>query len=386
MLKNIIVLPDGTRIGSGVGADPVIQSCTLTECVNSGDELIPGSVCCACLEVKIFTASGDLAITAGDELQLYTVDDSGVRHRSGIFIAERPTKSSTNVYKVTAYDRVMLLDFDLSPWLNMIPWSDESPYTLARFARMACDACGVMLVNTEFTNGDLPVTKFQIGQITGRQLMRWICELACCFCRANADGNLEMDWYKSSNVTISPSGNRFYFSGGLSYEDYEVAAIDGVQYRLPYNGALYPEMDAANIYIIDDANLIWQNRIGREPEQYRKSIQDKLSLLGSYRPCKVSIPASLDIRAGDIITVTTQDGKELRVLVMTKTRTGQRDTLECTGSREYSNSTTANNLTPSKTAQRAVSNLSEQDILNKLNAHWIAVDGVRVLAKKEDTT
>ena len=36
MLKTVIVLPDGTELSSGPGTQNASQSCTYTECVNSG--------------------------------------------------------------------------------------------------------------------------------------------------------------------------------------------------------------------------------------------------------------------------------------------------------------------------------------------------------------
>ena len=70
MLKNLIVLPDGTEISSGVGTVNAIQSVTLTQCVNSGEELTIGSACAAMLEATILTPRGELTLSAGDEVVL----------------------------------------------------------------------------------------------------------------------------------------------------------------------------------------------------------------------------------------------------------------------------------------------------------------------------
>ena len=50
----------------------------------------------------------------------------------------------------------------------------------------------------------------------------------------------------------------------------------------------------------------------------------------------------MDIQAGHILTVTDINGKSFRTFVMTKTQNGQRDTLECTGSRQRSVTNLAN--------------------------------------------
>lgn len=391
ILNSMKILPEGQVISSGPGEQVAIRHCKVTQCVNSGDELMPGSVCCACLEAELICEDRSLQLTAGTEVELWSSADGAAPVRQGVFTLEKPTKSSDHSYKIIGYDRVARLDRDLSTWLSDLQWSEDTPYTLLQFAGMVCRACGVELSNTALTNGELPVTEFQIAQITGRQLMQWIGELACCFGRADANGNIELAWYADNGITIGPSGERYYYAGGLSAEDYEVPAIDGVQYRLVSGFAyLHPNLTVQNSYVMNEENLIWHGAL-RNPtvmdEDYRAALQTELQALGTYRPCKIAIPASLDIRAGDIVTVISQEGQRLRVPIMTKTRSGQRDTLECTGSCSRSSSTAVNNLTSGQTARRAVSNLSEQDILNKLNARWITMEGIgRVLVKKEEIT
>ena len=65
----------------------------------------------------------------------------------------------------------------------------------------------------------------------------------------------------------------------------------------------------------------------------------------TYTPCKVTVPANMHIRAGHIIPITDSNGKELTVYVMRRTQSGQRDTLECTGSYIRASSAAVNNQT-----------------------------------------
>lgn len=117
MLRTLLVLPDGREIFSGPGTDNAILSTTVTQCVNAGTELEPGAVCAAALEVRIFTPEGGLQIHAGDELTVYQVTDDGVRHLLGVFIAEKPTRPTAHTMKLTAFDRISLLDRDVSEWI-----------------------------------------------------------------------------------------------------------------------------------------------------------------------------------------------------------------------------------------------------------------------------
>ena len=70
MLKNLMVLPDGTELFSGAGTVNAIQSVSLTQRVNSGTELTLGSTCTAMLEATLFTPDGGLELARGAEVML----------------------------------------------------------------------------------------------------------------------------------------------------------------------------------------------------------------------------------------------------------------------------------------------------------------------------
>ena len=100
----------------------------------------------------------------------------------------------------------------------------------------------------------------------------------------------------------------------------------------------------------DDVGVIWPNETG-EKNTYgitgnlllaasssdallpvAKTLYEQLKTV-TYTPCKVAIPANIWVRAGDTVQITDKNGKTFTAWVMTKTQSGQRDTLECTGSR-----------------------------------------------------
>ena len=236
MLKNLIVLPDGTEIFSGEGTVNALQSVTLTQQVNAGSELTLGSACANMLEATLITPAGSLTITPGMELTLYKVDNLGMRTKMGLFTAEKPIRPSANLYKITAYDRISWLDRDLSEWLGSLSgW----PYSLLEFARMVCAACNLTLVNETIPNGDWQVPKLLARSITGRLLMQWIGQACGRFLRATADGEIEFAWYTPKNMTLTPGGDLPVLAGQAA--DYETAPIDKVQIRLTEKdmGAIY---------------------------------------------------------------------------------------------------------------------------------------------------
>lgn len=344
MLKTVIVLPDGTELSSGQGRLNAIQSTSIIECVNSGTELTIGSVCANSIEVKILAPNGTLSIQAGSEMTVYREDENGNRNEVGIFIAEKPTRVTANTLKVLGYDRVSKLDKDLTAWLSELTgW----PYTLHTFAGMVCNACGVPYTDDMGLNLDYKVEKFERKSVTGRQLMKWLAEIACSYCRADPEGIICFSWYTPADTHITPTGDSYYFQNGLSYEDYVVAPVEAVQVRLAdsENGALWPPADeGANSYVITGNPILTRNL---DQEILRPVFDNILSRLSedTYTPCKVSIPATMNIHAGETVQITDKNGVTFTAYVMTKTQAGQKDILESTGSARRDSSSAVNNKT-----------------------------------------
>ncbi len=369
MLKTIIILPDGTEVSSGSNSANAIQSVTLTECVNSGTDLTLGSTCANALEATLITPGGDLAIDAGSYVTVLKQDGDHAPVPVGVFRLEKPTKASANTMKLTGYDRVAELDKDLTDWLNGL---EGWPYSLTTFAGMVCAACGLTFKITAVPNGDFPVHQFSRASVTGRQLMRWLGEICCRFCRADAEGNIEFAWYTDSGKTVTAAGESYYFQNSLSYEGYRTAAIDAVQIRLANSadGALWPaaEDEGANSYIITD-NAILNAKITEDLEPYLQVIREELTAV-QYTPCKISLPASLDIRAGNTVNIVDKNGVQITAYVMTKTQTGQKDTLECTGSHRRDSTGAANSQSATanaaSAAKNAFSGMTQEQVFNKL--------------------
>lgn len=367
MQKTIIELPDGTLISSGSNAVNAIKSCTITESVNVGTDLEPGSAYANKLKVELFTPDGNLSIGANQEVTVYK-EAAGVREKAGIFILEKPTRPTANTMKITGYDRVLHLDKELAPWLNSLTgW----PYNIHDFADMVCTQCGLVYKENSTPNGDFLVHQFTRSSVTGRQIMQWIGQILCRFCRATADGEIEFAWYSKSNVQITATGDLYYFQGGLTYEDYNVEPVAAVQIRLAdsNDGALWPEAAAgSNSYIIA-GNSILNASITDEILPFLEEIRDELSAV-TYKPCRVRIPSTPEIKAGSIVDITDKNGVQIKALVMTKTQSGQADTLECTGNLRRDGPSAISNQSTSSQAQQAAQNafagMTPEQILNKL--------------------
>lgn len=369
MLKTRIVwqTEQGTvqEVSSGAGVDWAIQSVSITQCVNSEKELSPGAVCAGLLEAKIFTVSGSLPLQAGTPVSVYR-HDGAREHFAGVYVVETPQQVTANSVKITGYDLVTRLDKDLSIWLQGL---EGWPYTLGTFADMVCGACGLKLQTGDIPNGDFLVNRFTRDCVTGRQLMQWVGQLCCRFCRISPEdpAAVEFDWYKPSGKTITPSGELYYLQNNLSFEAYTVAPVDVVQVRLSggEGGALWPEAgEKDNCYVIDGNPLI-NGSLQEDIVPALQRIQAELAGF-SYTPCKVTIPACPELRPGHTVTVTTKSGKQFTACVMTKTQSGQKDILESTGSYRRDAATAGKPSESQQAAQEAVNRMTHDEIFNKL--------------------
>lgn len=370
MLKNLIVLPDGTEVASGrEGA--AIRRLSLTQTVNSGKELTLGSACAAMLEVSLQLPSG-VSVKAGDPIKLFRVDEAENRYQMGIFLAGEPQHRGS-LCSITAYDRMTLFDRDLSSWLaSLSGW----PYTLQQLTDMVCRQCGVELATPELPNGALTLQPFKIQGVTGRQLLEWIGEITGRFCRMNPLGQLEFGWYTPAQLPLGPTpepgiesfweenvlsletpcswdgdnlcltaiqatgetgdlvrlegrDGLYYYPGTLSLADYAVAPVDSVQ--LQQTDTLWPQgIQGNNTYIVADNPVV----AALLPESLNAVAKGLYELLRSvsYIPCRVKLPADLFLEPGRIVTVTDRSGRIAQTYLMTAAQTGCSQELESTGS------------------------------------------------------
>lgn len=364
------------EVSSGPGVENAIQSVSITESVNSEKELSPGAVCASLLEVKILTVAGSIPLQAGTQVSVYR-DDGVQEYFAGVYVVEQPQQVTAHTVKITGYDLVTRLDKDLSLWLQGL---DGWPYTLRTFADMVCGACGLKLRAGEIPNGEFLVNRFTRDSVTGRQLMQWVGQLCCRFCRISLEDPtaVELDWYQPSGKVIDPSGELYYLKNNLSFENYGVAPVDMVQMRLSgaEGDALWPEAgENDNCYVVA-GNPLLSGSLQADIVPVLQRIQAELAGF-SYTPFKVTIPACPDIRPGHTVTVTAKDGKQFTACVMTKTQSGQKDILESTGSYRRDAATAGRPSESQQAAQDAVNRMTHEEIFNKLTKNG-AIQGIYV--------
>ncbi len=393
MLKTWIELENGDTISSGASGTAVI-SFQLTEAVNSGEDLTLGSVCAAMAEVTLMAPEG-CPIAQGERFAVYKVSDQGIKHKLGIFTAEKPQWSSANRVKITAYDNVTKLDKDLTSYLSALT---DWPYTLQSLAAMVCKACGVTLGTEVLPNGSFPVKKFSAKGITGRQLLRWIGQATGCYCHADPEGKIRFGWYapaeeisigprhipgvdgkiEEENLTVTghfsasyngedltlsgeiipiygddgnlqltgPDRQCYYYQGSLHLAEYAVAPIEKVQLRQDSLdvGTVWPaSAGEANTYMLE-GNPLLTAQTAEDLLPVAKSLYERLKTV-SYTPCTVTIPLDLRIKAGQILPLTDSSGRHTILYIMERLLTGTVMKLKCTGSANRQSTTVVNNTT-----------------------------------------
>ena len=395
MYRHLLILPDGTELFSGPEQENALRSVTVTQCVNSGEELTLGSACACELQAELITPNGGLSLAAGDAVTLFQVDEEENRQQIGIFWLEKPVRSTGHTMTLTGYDGISRLDKNLTAWLAEL---DQWPYSVQEFAHLVCAQCGMTLAEGELPNGSFYLQPFAGENITGRRLIQWLGQITGRFCRARADGILEFAWYTpNSAITIGAEAGEnqvFYYQGELAFSQYQVVPVEKIQLRQTASdvGTVWPdEAGEKNTYIIEN-NPMLAAQTGQTLQQVAQTLYAQLQT-ASYTPCRVTIPSEPGIRAGDMIQITDVNGKSFTTWVMKKTGDGIRDTLESTGSHRRDSTTAVNNL-----GFRALSGkilelqtdvdglrVENRDTAGKVAAVELDLDGIRSRVESQET-
>nr|DAN57137.1 MAG TPA: hypothetical protein [Caudoviricetes sp.] len=377
MFQDKFVLADGTALQSNiVGVDWTTSS-------NSDSDIAPGSVCASAVEIEFWVNSDSaLSVTQGTVLTYYKVykadNDINVETKIGVFTCDKPEKTGSNKYKVTAYDNVSLLDVDVTEWLNALTF----PITIKDFAASLAAKCELELANEPRLNKDYKVQKFTGSGINARDLMKMVCSASGCFCNADANGKLFFDWYKKNDrVIISPqksinarsfhlfdvakrslqdnahrvlisakSGSDTpdgipYFANQLTFSDFAVKVIDKVQVRQSDDdfGVVYPADEQGTNALVIQGNQLLSTTSDAALRPYVKNLYDGLNNI-TYVPCSnIQTLETLEIKVGDIVTVS--DGKnEFDTWITSVKHSGGKCTFESVGNANRNTTTAVNNV------------------------------------------
>lgn len=216
-----------------------IKSLSVTWQCNDAVDISLGSACAAMLEASVF---GDASLKAGDKVMCY---ESGTL--LGSFYCAQP-KRGGNVLSFTAYDAMTRFDRDITAWLE----ARTFPVSAQALLEALCAHCGVAV---EATLPDFSVEAFSQPGLTGRQLLRYLGQLAGVLWRVTAEETLLPHWYDYTSPCCPA-----FVSGSLRQAEAPAKAIERVLIRTNAQevGAVWPDgsQETANTYILQGNPLL----------------------------------------------------------------------------------------------------------------------------------
>ncbi|OZV10801.1 hypothetical protein CIW83_18460 [Tissierella sp. P1] len=222
-----------------------------------------------------------------------------------------------NSIELKAIDNMINLDKPYS--LSKLSY----PATLYQIYVNACNVCDVLPGTTSFSNMHYVVKNRPDGDLTFRDVLGYVAELAGCFAKTNRNGAITLEWYKPSGITLGPA-NRFDFKASD-----DLVQIKGIMATVEDTTYLAGSED----YAIDlSENPLLQGGYETVLPNVFNNVKNTV-----FTPYTSNWQGNPAIQAGDIITQIDRDGKEYNTLV-TKSiyKYRGRSTLEAKGLPEIS--------------------------------------------------
>lgn len=335
-----------------IGMDRICsESLTLTESLCSGDNIVWGSCEAAKLTLTVADVEDDIegkefmaSLSIGDYSMaygIYTVD-------SVIRQADRRKR------KITAYDRMVKFDTDVSEWYQAMYPEDSTVHTLKELRDSLCDYIGVSQRSTQLPNDDLTIGKTVDPEtLCGRDVLRAICEINGVFGHFDRTGALAYISLQNTGIypseTLYPGNDMFPQSGWqsaedleyyktITYEDYLIEGIDRVQIRQE-EGDIGAVVGSGNNAYVVEGNFLTYGMGSADLTKLAWSIYDLIAGK-TYRPAKIVSYAMPWIEAGDGIRAITTD-TEIATFVLHRTMSGiqaMMDTIQSKGTKQQGQS------------------------------------------------
>jgi hypothetical protein len=211
-------------IDGKVYTDLDIQECSIEESILTSDDFKLGSATASTFDLTLLNMDDSLSGKSFEGKEVY-VEIGAVLDRfsqpmeyvpMGTFLIEKGTKDK-NIIKLTGLDKMILFE---KPYVSSIPY----PATLRQILQEACSLAGVTLENKSFLNQDYIVTSPpDLENVTLRNVLEYISELACGFACINRSGNLGIFTFTNTEITID--GNNFY---NMNISEYDYKPINRV--------------------------------------------------------------------------------------------------------------------------------------------------------------
>lgn len=323
------------------------ETLSLTENLSSGNNIIWGS----CEAAKfVVTVAGIEDEMVGREFTA-TLSIGDYKMAYGIYMVDSVTRlqADRTKRKITAYDRMVKFDMDVSDWYHAMYPTDNTTHTIQELRDSLCEHIGVPQQQTELINDGLVVGKtISPESLCGRDVLKAICEINGVFGHFDRTGTLTYVSLQDTGLypsdTLYPGDDLYPQSGwaaaeeleyykSITYEDYLIDGIDRVQVRQEEGDIGAVVGSGSNTYVVE-GNFLAYGLGSADLTKLAWSIYD--SIAGkTYRPAKIVSYAMPWIEVGDGLRAITMD-TEIATFVLTRTMTGiqaMMDTVEAKGTK-----------------------------------------------------
>ncbi len=235
----------------------------------------------------------------GAHISAYTgilVDEKPELLEMGHYIVDEPVSPGISI-ALTAYDNMILLDKAYVPGITY-------PATLAQIAQDACVQCGVILESLQFPRSSYVVATAPTD-VTCREVMAAVAQLAGCYVKARPNGRIAITWYAdAASNTIST-----LYSKNVCTDDVTITGITVI------SGETTAKSGADGYRLAISDNILLEEEKAQETADY---LGNKLIGL-TFRPLSVSCQSDPSIEAGDRIAVKDEKGDTYQTIVTSTT-------------------------------------------------------------------
>lgn len=329
---------------------PMEQICaetlSLTENLSSGSNIVWGS--CEAAKFVVTVADVEDEIEGREFTATLSIGDYKMAY--GIYLVDSVVRQADRrKHKITAYDRMIKFDVDVSDWYHAMYPTDDTTHTIQELRDSLCEHIGVPQQQTVLINDEMVVGKtISPESLCGRDVLKAICEINGVFGHFDRTGMLTYISLQDTGLypsdTLYPGDDLYPQSGWaaaeeleyyktITYEDYLIDGIDRVQVRQEDGDIGAVVGSGSNAYIVE-GNFLAYGLGSADLTKLAWSIYD--SIAGkTYRPAKIVSYAMPWIEVGDGLRAITTD-TEIATFVLTRTMSGiqaMMDTVEAKGTK-----------------------------------------------------
>lgn len=329
---------------------PMSQICAetlnLTESLSTGSNIVWGS--CEAAKFVVTVADVEEEIEGREFTATLSIGDYKMAY--GIYVVDSVVKQADRrKRKITAYDRMIKFDVDVSDWYHAMYPTDDTTHTIQELRDSLCEHIGVPQQQTVLINDEMVVGKtISPESVCGRDVLKAICEINGVFGHFDRTGMLTYISLQDTGLypsdTLYPGDDLYPQSGwaaaeeleyyrSITYEDYLIDGIDRVRVRQEVGDIGAVVGSGSNTYVVE-GNFLTYGLGSADLTKLAWSIYD--SIAGkTYRPAKIVSYAMPWIEVGDGLRAITTD-TEIATFVLTRTMSGiqaMMDTVEAKGTK-----------------------------------------------------